>query len=164
MNAIWIAATLIAAASATSAFAHGAATAHGAGRAAHSQAEDTAFGEAGIPARVARTVEVSMTDRMRYDPAVIHVKRGETVRLVAENHGAILHEMVIGTMDELKEHAALMKKFPNMEHEEPNMAHVKPGGKEDIVWKFTKPGEFYFACLQPGHFEAGMVGKVIVDR
>jgi uncharacterized cupredoxin-like copper-binding protein len=70
--------------------------------------------------------------------------------------------MVLGTLPELKEHAELMKKFPDMEHDEPHMAHVKPGKSAQLVWQFTKAGEFHYGCLMPGHFEAGMVGKVIV--
>ena len=58
--------------------------------------------------------------------------------------------MVLGTPEELKEHAELMKKFPEMEHDEPHMAHVKPGKSGEIVWQFTKAGEFQFACLHPG--------------
>jgi uncharacterized cupredoxin-like copper-binding protein len=49
-----------------------------------------------------------------------------------------------------------------MEHDEPHMAHVKPGKSESLVWTFNKPGEFDFACLIAGHFEAGMVGKIKV--
>ena len=88
-------------------------------------------------------------------------------RLVAinlsRNHGHQLHEMVRGTAQELKEHAALMQRFPGMEHSDPNMAHVKPGATGEIVWQFDKPGEYQFACLIPGHFEAGMVGKLVVE-
>ena len=73
-----------------------------------------------------------------------------------------MHEMVLGTMDELKKHAELMKKHPGMEHDEPYMAHVAPGKKGEIVWQFTKAGEFFYGCLIPGHFEAGMIGKVTV--
>jgi len=46
---------------------------------------------------------------------------------------------------------------------EPGMAHVKPGATGEIVWQFTQAGEFQFACLIPGHFEAGMFGKVVVQ-
>jgi uncharacterized cupredoxin-like copper-binding protein len=84
------------------------------------------------------------------------------VRFVAANKGQVLHEMVLGTMDELRAHAELMKKFPGMEHDEPHMAHVAPGKTGEIGWRFTQPGTFYFGCLIPGHFEAGMVGKVMV--
>ena len=124
--------------------------------------ERTAFGQEGDPKKVSRTIEVEMADTMRFTPAQITVKRGETIKLVAANKGQVLHEMVLGTADELKKHAETMKKFPGMEHDEPHMAHVKPGTSGEIVWQFTQAGEFRFACLIPGHFEAGMVGTVTV--
>ena len=125
--------------------------------------EETAFGREGDPAKATRTIRVDMSDTMRFTPAVITVKRGETVRLVATNSGHVLHEMVLGTAEELKRHADLMRRFPGMEHDEPHMAHVAPGKSGAIVWQFTRPGEFQFGCLVPGHFEAGMVGKVTVE-
>lgn len=146
-------------------------TAYGHGDEAHAQprkyeatkVEETAFGRQGDPAKAKRVIRVEMADTMRFTPAEITVKRGETVRIVATNKGQVLHEMVIGTPDDLKQHAELMKKFPGMEHDEAHMAHVKPGQRGEIVWQFTQPGEFQFACLIPGHFEAGMVGKVVVQ-
>ena len=128
-----------------------------------SKVEERAFGREGDPKKVSRTITVDMRDTMRFSPEVITVKRGQTVRLVAVNSGKLMHEIVLGTPDELKAHAEMMRKFPNMEHADANMAHVKPGAKGDIVWQFTKPGEYQFACLMPAHFEAGMVGKVIVQ-
>ncbi|MBO9513763.1 MAG: cupredoxin family protein [Variovorax sp.] len=127
-----------------------------------SKVEATAFGQEGNPRKVSRVIHVGMSDNMRFSPASISVKRGETVKLLVHNDGRILHEMVLGTKEALKEHAELMKRFPEMEHADPNMAHVKPGKSGEIVWQFTKAGDFEFACLQPGHFEAGMVGKVAV--
>ena len=124
--------------------------------------EPTAFGQEGNPKKVARTIQVDMSDNMRFTPADLSVKKGETVRFVVRNRGQVLHEMVLGTKQAIAEHAALMKKFPEMEHADANMAHVKPGKNGDIVWQFTQAGEFQFACLQPGHFEAGMVGKLTV--
>ena len=124
--------------------------------------EETAFGREGDPKKVARTIKVDMADSMRFSPDALVIKRGQTVKFVVHNNGQQLHEMVLGTTAALKEHAELMKKFPNMEHADPNMAHVKPGATGEIVWQFTKAGEFEFACLQPGHYEAGMIGKVVV--
>lgn len=126
------------------------------------QVQDTAFGRAGDPAQAVRSIQVDMADTMRFTPADITVRRGETVKIVAANKGQVLHEIVIGTPEELRKHAEMMKKFPGMEHEEAYMAHVKPGQRGEIVWQFTQAGEFAFACLLPGHFEAGMVGKVTV--
>ena len=124
--------------------------------------EEKAFGREGDPQRASRTIQINMADTMRYSPSEIHVRRGETVRFQVKNSGKVMHEIVLGTMKELKEHAELMKKFPGMEHDEPYMAHVAPGKTERIVWQFTKAGEFYYGCLIPGHFEAGMVGKIYV--
>jgi uncharacterized cupredoxin-like copper-binding protein len=70
--------------------------------------------------------------------------------------------MVLGTMDGLKKHAALMKQDSSMQHDDVNVAHVNPGSTGRIVWQFTKSGEFYYGCLIPGHFEAGMIGTVVV--
>ena len=125
-------------------------------------AEETAFGRPGDPKKVSRTVRVDMADTMRYSPSQIAVKQGETIRFEVRNAGKVMHEIVLGTMDELRDHAQLMKKHPDMEHDEPYMAHVAPGKTERLLWQFTKPGEFYYGCLIPGHFEAGMVGKVVV--
>ena len=127
-----------------------------------SKVAPTDFGQEGNPKKVKRSIKVDMTDNMRFTPADVTVKRGDTVKFVVHNDGKVLHEMVLGTKQAIKEHAELMKKFPEMEHADANMAHVKPGNAGEIVWQFTKAGEFQFACLQPGHFEAGMVGKVTV--
>ena len=141
--------------------------AHDEGQAGHKAkaavtAEQKSFGIAGDPKRISRTINMDMSDAMRFQPALLEVKRGDTVRFVLRNRGKIMHEMVIGTMAELTEHAALMRRFPEMEHDEPHMAHVQPGKTEEIVWNFNRSGEFNYACLIAGHFEGGMVGKVIV--
>ena len=143
------------------AFAHGEKT-HAPKGYDYSKAEATAFGIAADPKGAKRTIRIDMTDAMRFTPAEATVRRGEVVRFVAANKGQVLHEMVLGTMDELKKHAELMKKHPGMEHDEPHMAHVNPGKSGEIGWRFTNAGTFYFACLIPGHFEAGMIGKVVV--
>jgi uncharacterized cupredoxin-like copper-binding protein len=125
-------------------------------------AEQKEWGIAGDPKKATRTIEIRMTDNMRFAPNQLQIKLGETVRLVAVNAGKVLHEIVIGTPQELKTHAEMMKKHPGMEHDEPYMAHVDPGKKGDIVWTFNRAGSFEFACLIPGHFEAGMIGRITV--
>lgn len=150
------------------ALASGLAQAHGGARHESGQAPAAAAGEqqpwgiAGDAARAGRTVTLRMTDAMRFIPDTIRVKRGETLRIVLKNDGRMLHEMVIGTRAVLEEHAALMKKFPDMEHDAPYMAHVEPGATGEIVWRFNRAGAFDFACLIPGHYEAGMRGRIIV--
>ena len=145
----------------TSAFAHGE-KAHASKEKKTISTEEKSFGREGDVKKASRTIKVDMSDKMRFSPDTLELKRGEIVRFEAKNSGKVMHEMVLGTMKELKEHAELMKKHPGMEHEEPYMAHVGPGKTENIVWQFTKAGEFYYGCLIPGHFEAGMVGKIVV--
>jgi uncharacterized cupredoxin-like copper-binding protein len=157
---LWLAAGLIVA-STGSAFAHGDKP-HAPKATDYSSAEQHAFGRAADATKAKRTVRVEMVDQMRFLPAHITVKRGEIVRFVPVNKGQVLHEMVLGTMDELKKHAELMRKHPGMEHDELHMAHVAPGKQGEIGWQFTNTGEFFYGCLIPGHFEAGMVGKVSV--
>jgi uncharacterized cupredoxin-like copper-binding protein len=126
-------------------------------------AEQTEFGIAGDPKKADRVIRIAMEDKMRFTPDAITVRQGETVKFIVTNKGRILHEMVIGTPQELQQHAAMMRKFLDMEHDEPHMVHVDPGKSESLVWTFNKAGEFEFACLIPGHFEAGMVGKIKVS-
>jgi len=124
--------------------------------------EQKPWGIAGDAKAAKRTVEVKMNDNMRFTPDRLEVRQGETVRFVIRNDGKLLHEYVLGTKKDLDEHAALMVKFPTMEHDEPYMAHVAPGKTGEIVWTFNRAGEFDFACLIAGHYQAGMVGKIKV--
>ena len=152
----------MACASALGAYAHGDEHAPAKAKYDYSKAEETAFGKAADPVKAKRIVRVEMADTMKFTPAQIEVKRGESVRFVATNSGKLMHEMVLGTRKDLEEHAAMMRKHPEMEHDEPNMLHVAPGKTGDMGWQFTRAGEFYYGCLVPGHFEAGMIGKVVV--
>ncbi len=96
--------------------------------------EQTPWGIAGDAKAVQRTLTLRMDDAMRFTPNHIEVREGETVRLQVLNQGQLLHEIVLGTQATLKEHAALMQKFPAMEHDAPYMAHVGAGDQGDIVW------------------------------
>jgi uncharacterized cupredoxin-like copper-binding protein len=137
--------------------------AHSAANHAVAAKEQTPWGIAGDAKAAGRTIEVRMTDDMRFTPNRIEVQQGETVRFVVRNRGKMLHELVIGTKKALDEHAATMVKFPTMEHEAPYMTHVKPGPDGGvIIWNFNRPGEFQFACLIPGHYQGGMAGTITV--
>jgi uncharacterized cupredoxin-like copper-binding protein len=125
-------------------------------------AEQKDWGIAGTPVRATRSVQVRMGDDMRFTPAQMQFKRGETVRFVVHNSGRVLHEFVIGTEAENAHHAQMMIKFPNMEHDEPWMAHVEPGRSSEITWTFNRAGRFEFACLIAGHYQAGMRGRIDV--
>ena len=124
--------------------------------------EQKDWGIAGEAKSVSRTITLSMGDNMRFSTDLISVKQGETIRFVVKNQGKQLHEMVIGTKSELDAHAAMMVKFPGMEHEEPYMAHVGAGKSQDLIWTFNRTGKFDFACLIAGHYQAGMVGTINV--
>lgn len=161
---IWMAALLGGALSlcAGAALAHGEHAGHGSKMAAAPAKEQKAWGIAGEPKAAKRRIELSMGDDMRFKPDRIELREGETVRFVVRNKGKLMHEFVIGTKQELDAHAEMMAKMPDMAHEAPYMAHVAPGKSGEIVWQFNRAGEFDFACLIAGHYQAGMVGKITV--
>ena len=141
-----------------------AASAHASGTHARGHDGAGAIGKAGVAAKVTRTIKVDMTDDMRFKPANIDVKQNETVRFVITNSGKLKHELVLGTEKDLKEHYEVMKKNPEMEHADPNMVTLAPGKTGEVIWQFTKAGKVDFACLQPGHYDAGMKGAVNVAK
>jgi len=119
----------------------------------------------GVPGQadqVTRTIAVDATDQMRFTPARVVVKKGETIRFVITNSGQLPHEFSLGSQQELLEHYEVMKKFPDMEHDEPNKVSLKPGQRGEVVWRFTHTGVVHFACLHVGHYDAGMEGQVKV--
>jgi uncharacterized cupredoxin-like copper-binding protein len=134
---------------------------------AHEGHQHAAFsaGEPGDPKKPTRTVKVRMLEgsgKMSFEPALIQVRRGEQIRFVVQNDGEEDHEFILATVEENRKHGELMKKFPEMEHDDPNAKRVLPYANKELLWKFTKRGEFEFACLIPGHYEKGMFGKVVV--
>ncbi len=164
LAAIFLSGTLIAPSAAAAGMAHGAHE-HAAPQKKKKSGKpvDYRFGREGDPRRVQRVIKVEMSDTMRYFPDSIRVKRGDTIRFNVRNGGQLPHEMVLGTMDGLKKHAEMMRKENHeMAHDHSYIAHVPPGETGRIVWHFTRPGEFYYACLIPGHFEAGMIGTIVV--
>ena len=129
---------------------------------AHDDHGQTDYGMAGDSSKVSRTIKLNMGDNMRFSQDNISIKQGETIKFVVANQGKILHEMVIGTLKGLQKHAEMMRQMPDMQHNDPNMVSVKPSSSGEILWTFNKAGNFDFACLQPGHSEAGMKGKLMV--
>jgi uncharacterized cupredoxin-like copper-binding protein len=122
-------------------------------------------GQPGDPKQPARDIKVKMFEgsgKMGFEPARIEVRRGQQVRFVLQNDGEEDHEFVLATVAENRKHAEVMKKHPEMEHDDPNAKRVMPHGNGELVWKFTKRGTFEFACLIPGHYDKGMFGKIIV--
>ena len=100
--------------------------------------------------------------KMKFAPDHLDVKKGEQVRFIIRNKGALKHEFMLASVKDNDKHAELMKKYPDMEHDDPNAKSVDPGKTAEILWRFTKTGTFEFACLIPGHREAGMRGTVTV--
>ena len=129
----------------------------------HGSGHAMRMGRPGDAHNVSRTVSITMDDSMRYAPDNISIKSGETVRFFIKNNGAMMHEMVLGSMDELKEHARMMRDMPDMQHNAPHMARIKPGKRGAIIWHFDKPGTIQFGCMVPGHLEGGMVGTITVQ-
>ena len=127
---------------------------------------DSLAGEPGKKSKVTRTIQVTMKEsedgKMLYMPASIEVKEGQTVRFAIRNAGETEHEFVLGAQDEIMEHKKIMEKFPEMEHDDPNSVRLAPGRSGEIIWKFTKSGTLTFACLIPGHYEAGMRGNIAI--
>lgn len=140
----------------------------GEGHGQHGQgpgAEETAYGKPGDPKKAARIVQITMREndgKMLFIPDRIEVRRGEQIRFMLRNNGEIDHEIVLATLEENLKHAEEMRKNPDMEHDDPNAKRLAPKKTGEILWHFTKTGEFDFSCLIPGHREAGMFGKVIV--
>jgi len=116
------------------------------------------------PAKIDRTIAIDMSDNMRFTPEKITIKRGETIRFIVKNSGHVQHEMVIGSLKELKEHEKMMREMPGMVHADSNQVTVDPGQTGELVRQFTKVGAYHFACLQAGHFEAGMQGLISVKE
>jgi uncharacterized cupredoxin-like copper-binding protein len=110
-------------------------------------------------------VEIVMAEgsgTMTYTPDRIEVKRGEQIKFVLKNVGLLDHEFLVDSVANNARHKKEMEAKPDMEHDEPNGARLKPGAKGALLWRFTKSGTFEFACLIPGHYEAGMKGTLVV--
>lgn len=129
------------------------------------EGEHFSAGVPGDPKKPARTIEVTMKEEygtMEFVPNRIEVKRNEQIRFVLKNAGAEPHEFVLASTKDNLKHAALMRKYPDMEHDDPNAKTLQPNAQAEILWRFTKRGEFEFSCLIPGHRESGMLGHVVV--
>jgi uncharacterized cupredoxin-like copper-binding protein/Cu/Ag efflux protein CusF len=124
--------------------------------------EQEEFGQLGVEKNITRTINVSMGDTMRFVPETMQFAQGETVRLQFTNTGKSAHEFILGTPAEITEHAELMRKFPDMKHADASSVRVEAGKTATIIWQFNRAGEFVYACLIPGHSEAGMRGTVTV--
>jgi uncharacterized cupredoxin-like copper-binding protein len=126
--------------------------------------------EVGMPANKTggmTKVKVSLIEtadgEMLFEPRQLDFKAGETVIFTITNDGEADHEFVMDKLENNAKHKELMAKFPEMEHDDPNAIRLQPGENGTIVWTFANAGRFEFACLIPGHYEAGMHGALIVN-
>ena len=123
----------------------------------------TAFGNPGNAKDVTRVIDLSLRDTMTIVPDRLRIRQGQTVRLRITNAGKMPHELVLGTHQEILEHWNMMRTMPTMQHAEANAVQVAPGATAEIIWRFSKPGSFLYACLIPLHWEAGMQGTITVS-
>lgn len=148
-----------------------------------------AFGEPAPASRAGRTVEITLGD-MFYRPSSLDVQAGETVRFVLKNEGSVLHEFNLGTAALHARHQQEMLKMQQdglltptamkpgghmsghgmerdpgaapMHHDDPNSVLVEPGKTAELTWTFKNASGLEFACNVPGHYQAGMVGRLSV--
>ena len=114
------------------------------------------------PRATDRIITINALD-MKYDVPALEIKTGETVRFVVTNKGNSAHEFVLGDAAEQAEHEKMMQGMPGMVMaDEANAIRLKPGETKQLVWTFAKAGTLEYACHQPGHYAAGMVGKIVV--
>ena len=127
-----------------------------------------AFGLPGKALNVTRVVRLQASDMM-FDKKKLRFRVGDNVKFIIVNRGEADHEMTIGDkktqLKHRKEMEALMEKgkMGHHGHGHPNATYVKPGKTKTLIWRFTKAGTFEFGCNIPGHYEAGMKGRIIVS-
>ncbi|MEJ8864878.1 cupredoxin family protein [Pseudomonas jessenii] len=144
------------------------------------------FGQPASAAKATRSIEVVMGD-MSFTPKSLDIKAGETVRFVLVNKGQLLHEFNLGDaalharhqqeMLQMQQSGMLAptgkkvmagmdhsKMDHGMKHDDPNSVLVEPGKTAELTWTFSKATSLEFACNIPGHYQAGMVGKLTVSQ
>lgn len=135
------------------------------GALAHKDHGTFSAGEPGDRKKPSRVIMVTMNEgegKMMFKPAKLVINKGEQIRFVIKNIGFLPHEFLLATTEENIKHAEEMKRFPDMEHDDPNGIRVEPNKTGEVIWRFTKIGEYEFGCLIPGHRESGMTGVITV--
>lgn len=127
------------------------------------------WGHPGEANTVDRTIHIKAKDSMRFVPDKLTVKAGNTIKFVLTNVGKLEHEFVLGTKSEQKKHEKEMREMVqsgemHMEHADPNEIELDPGATRTLIWTFTKPGTYQYACHEPGHHAAGMIGIITVEK
>ena len=143
------------------------------------------IGMKGKSSEVSRTINIAMYDNY-FEPNLIKVKKGETIKFVIENKGALVHEYNIATKKMHLEHQPEMlmmmqmgillptkldkikmkeasKTNHAMSHSHANSILLEPDKKGEIIWKFSTDSKLEVACNVPGHYQAGMVSKISIN-
>lgn len=110
-----------------------------------------------------RQIQVTMTDDMRFQPAQMQVKAGETVEFVVRNDGTIRHEFFLGGEDEQSSHEMEMRETSGMQHDEANGVSVEPGQSKTLRHMFAEAGSIIAGCHETGHYAAGMKAEISVE-
>lgn len=122
------------------------------------------YGHPGPGNGAEQVIRVRALDTLRFQPARITVRRGETVKFVITNAGKLAHEFVIGDAAVQAAHEQEMQAMPGMPMQtDVNAVSLPPGETRDLVWTFTRDGTVEYACHVPGHFTAGMRGQIIIE-
>jgi uncharacterized cupredoxin-like copper-binding protein len=110
-----------------------------------------------------RTVQVQMTDELRFEPAEFTVQAGETVRFEIANAGQIVHEFLIGGEAAQDRFEMEMAEGDGMAHDTDAGVSVEPGESATFEYTFAEAGELMAGCHEPGHYEGGMVAEITVE-
>ena len=127
-------------------------------------AEVGALGQAADAATASRTIHITASDQLKFDPAATQIKVGETVRFEIENTGKTDHEFVLGSPEYQAAHEQEMQAGHMEMAGETNAVDVPAGMTKSLTWQFTEAGATQFGCHEPGHFAAGMFGDITVTQ
>jgi uncharacterized cupredoxin-like copper-binding protein len=116
-----------------------------------------------VPAPPARTVAIEMTDR-GCNPSEVVAAPGETIRFASRNSTKVVRDLALGSAEELKAHAEIVRKFPGMQSGKGARVSVTPGESAELVWKAPNRGRLAISCAAPGQFEAAAAGWVVVGK
>jgi uncharacterized cupredoxin-like copper-binding protein len=141
---------------------------HGNGGHGHEGGHSFAFGSPASPSEADRTVEVEANDRMKFVPETIAVKEGELVRCVIQKVGQLQHSLTLAKPAEQKKHEKEMKgmavdRMASHMDDDPNVIVVQGGETGSLTWRFTEAMAVQFACHIPGHYDAGMKGRMRIQ-
>ena len=141
------------------------------------------IGEIGKLSEVNKTIEIKMYDNY-FEPKEIKIKKNETIRFLITNYGELVHEFNIATremhlnhqdeMMKMMEYGILLgdkidkqkmkelsKKDHSLAHSHKNSLLLEPNQSGELIWKFSKDIVLEAACNVPGHYDSGMITKII---